>query len=312
VGWREGILGRASLILVGAATAISPVVALARSATFDSLDWITLTSERIAFVRVEAVFDSVYPPRTHTDRSVRYRALRNLAGNVPARGTIARLLGYSPAPSVGDTLLLLWQGEGSGNSSASDQWVHHFSMSHRDSGDVLAFASDFRVIRTADSVIATVERRLRMIKASRPLGDERGWRLRDFMQGRGRLIYWIPADSEAGFIETGSANMLVVPADADRLPSILAESRSSDAHERATAAWRLKEYPGPTAIARLREMLADDGVATLEGSRGGVSFRESAYIVRGQAYRALTAMGVRAPRPPGFESDSTYLETFVW
>lgn len=312
MGWHGRILGRIRLVLVATGVVMSPTTAPARTTAFDSLDWITLTSERIALVRIEAVFDSVYPPRTHTDRSVRYRALRNLAGNGPARSIIARFVGLASDPGLGDTLLVLWQGEGAATSD-TDQWVHHFPMSAPDSrSSLLAFATDFSLIRSGDSVLAAVERRLRMIKANRPLGDDRRWRLRDFMQGRGRLIYWIPEDREAAAVQTGSLNMLVVPADADRLPAILAESKSSDTHERAAAAWRLKEYPGPTAIARLREMLADQGVATMEVSRGGVTIKESAYIVRGQAYRALTAMGIQAPRPPGFESDSTYLETFVW
>ena len=291
---------------------MTPTVTLARSTVFGSLDWLTLTSERIALVRVEAVFDSVYPPRTRTDRSIRYRLLRNLAGSGPARGIIAWLVEPNPTLEHGDTLLALWQGEGSGDSSGSGQWVHHFSMSHRDAGRLRAFATDFRLIHSPDSVLAAVERRLRMIKANRPLGDDRRWRLRDFMQGRGRLMYSIPEESEAGSLQSHSVNGLVVPADADRLPAILAESKSSDPLDRAAAAVRLREYPGPTAIARLREMLADDGTVTVEGTRGGVSFTESVYIVRGQAYRALMAMGVRAPRPPGFEADSTYLETFAW
>ncbi len=260
-------------------------------------------------VQTESIVDSLFPPPAGVlRRTTHFRVLRHLLGQGPVRGSFTDQIAKGvPRPARGDTLLVLWQLDVGANADTS-RWTQVISLSHR--GTVRSdrgLDTHFGVFHSPDSVLATVERRVRMIRAGRPLGDARAWRFADFVRGRGSLAYWMPEASEAQRATyAGSINQLVVPADADRLASVLRETHARRAEERATAAWRLAAYPGPRAIARLREMLKDDAaVALREDGRA-----KAVHAVRAQAYRVLVGMSVAAPRPPGFAADSTLLPMF--
>jgi hypothetical protein len=262
---------------------------------------LALCSERIALVSVTSFGDSVISPYD-SERHIRYAVDRALLGKGPSLGTFAlRVSKRDPPPLRGDKMLVMWWLRiPDSNPPETIRFVDAFNLSHPARAPWNpALTNDFRVVRSPDSILAIVSKRVGLIRAGHPLGDDRRYRLREFAAGHGCIEEPMPLKSEAQLETNGlSENSLVYPADADRLPELLDASRAPRAEMRAWAANALAQYPcASSVVARLEAMLLDDGRSLMLHYRTGGS-ADSAWvpIVRDAARTALDAIQAKRVR----------------
>lgn len=197
--------------------ALHPSPAFAASGRYPSLDWLALTSERVELVRVVPPRDTSSLPLLVGGRIVHYQVVMRLLGRSPSSGSV-RLHVFAPElfPQEGDTLLVFWelQSRADFDDRARPRSITAVNLTHPDrSYGMPALTSDFRVARNSDSVLVIVVRRVAMIRARCPLGDQRDLSLADFAQGQGCVERWMPDDSEAADVNPWGANVLASPAD---------------------------------------------------------------------------------------------------
>lgn len=241
------------------------------SRTYDSIDWLTLTSERIA---VGGVVSSTavplgVPDATHqrevVDARVSFRVLEWLRGGGSRRDSLYWHGGGTwGLPTPGDSVIVFWQlriliAEGRPETLRTATALDLTRLNRGDRGNI-AFTNDYHVFRSAESVLRAVRERVALVESHRPLGDQRRLDVMDFAARRGALNQWMPPESEAQRA-TGSEiiNDLVWPADARLLPALMRTTHDSSAYSRGWAATGLAEYPAAQVVPRLREMLADGG-----------------------------------------------------
>lgn len=103
-------------------------------------------------------------------------------------------------------------------------------------------------------------------------------------------------------IWAGSICYLLVPAGEEFLPLALELTRSREISEREQGAYMLGFYPGQASVARLAELLADDG--RRGGPCGLTDIAPWHYTVRRAAYASLLALGEH-PKEPSVENPPT-------
>jgi hypothetical protein len=281
---------------------MAPVPCAATSMVISSIEWLTVSSPHIAVMRVEAVRDSTVPAANGAPlRSVYLRTQEVLRGAPPAYFRAPRtLVNYEIPPAVGDRVLVFFTRPDAGWEENRDSWFLFELASAGFYEFNPAVSMDARVLH-ADEILQATRKRLRMVRTGRPLGDSRKVDADGIWSGKGSLTLEIPEGTEAAdSIVTMSVNYLVVPADIELLPRIMAEAADTSAWVRAEAACRLVQYPaeGRSTLFRL---LQDRGTIVW-GDR-----KIPVHPVSIAAFEALRAIGVDVARPPQFDDESHLL-----
>jgi hypothetical protein len=150
-----------------------------------------------------------------------------------------------------------------------------------------ALNNHFGAFTSADEIIEVVGRRVELLRSGN--------------KPKGSLSFDIP-DTTAAYLKTwaGSATFLLVPADPDRLPEILAALASEEATQRGWAASSLAQYPGKATEEKLRACLTDTAQTFATHYHGGTVTLEYFSPVRSAAYNALRRLGIKVPVPEGY------------
>ena len=258
-GWARRLL-KALVPLLLLLTSVE--IASAASKRLRSVDMLVLTSERIALVAATTDRDSV--GTTECRFEVHYSVIERLLGRTSGKGIVC-VDECSPAPKRGDSLLVMWHRYTRGDPTDMLLHVQVFNLSQI--GFPPALDNHFGVIRAPDSILTAVRSRIAMIRAGHPLGDDRRLGMRDFASGNGSIDEYMPPDSEAEkatyFL---SLNVLVYPADADRLPAIMRETEDAMPERRGWAATALAQYPRPEVFSRLQELTHDNVLGVREAA----------------------------------------------
>ena len=144
--------------------------------------------------------------------------------------------------------------------------------------------ADMTILQNADSVVAAAEEAIR----THPGGDG----IKTFMRTIPIQSAWTlrPTD-DCELDEKWSLNCLVtlVPVDENLERWALNAVQSPYVWERADGAAALRNFPSDDHIALLKTLLEDEGLNAFPDG--------PIYLVRQQAYRALSLIGVRVPEP---------------
>lgn len=168
-------------------------------------------------------------------------------------------------------------------------------------GSAVAITASFEVLTTREAILAAVLERLGRPLPPCPLRP---------------LRVEVRRSAARDALCPGRVCHLLVPADADRLPSLIEQAlRAEEPSERATAAWRLAAYPGARTEEVLRALLSDPGreEARITGftwvdSPEGMLYTKNftVYPARQAAWSALEALGVNVPKPEGWVEELRY------
>ncbi|MBI3271653.1 MAG: hypothetical protein HYZ53_21865 [Planctomycetes bacterium] len=291
----------ATAVLLTVAALLVPRSLEAEINVAESLDWLAASRPAIALGEVLANEGEAAPKALWLNRTTSVAVKRPLFGEPAARATFTRHVPIeSPAPKPGAEFLLFFATDGTVDCAIE-------LAAPPEAGHGVAYAKDFRILRTREEILRLVEERVARRKAPKEgagappeAGPPRSLRLET------------PEASEAfRSLFSGSACYLIVPADAEYQPKLLEETRSKDVRTRARAAWRLAQYPGPDTVETLRALLTDDGVDVLRTLRNGKQEEERVYTVRQAAYAALKALGIAVEKPAGW-SDALPASSYEW
>ena len=239
----------------------------------ESIDWLTVSSPQIALAVLTELHAAAEP---HAATTLTLRISQTLKGHPPAGATV-KLDGAFDG-SVGDEFVAFFD-------AARAERVLISLTRVAEAGTTLALSSTFAVLRTRREILDAVTRRMRREAPAAPAS----------------LRLEIPAQSDARALLAGDGSAyLVVPADPELGPAILAHTFAQDVWERARSAHQLAAYPNDASIRRLIEMLEDPGTATLQTVGGPGAGRREVYPARQAAYDVLSTLRVPIAEPQSY------------
>jgi hypothetical protein len=272
-----------------------------------SIEWLTVSNSDIAIYRVTAVRDSASaPPTSMLKLDLALRLERTIRGTAPdtihlvdwVMPSFPHLMPNGRIVVLGCGIPKRWeegQADEHGRFATCVSLTPGFQFE-----EALAIDRGFHVLQNPDSILAAIQERMTLIRAGRPLGDNRPVEPAGELGRRGSLTFWMPEESEAQK-ETwvGSYNTLTVPADAAYRPFLLELAKSTEPQPRLQAAYMLREYPGRDTERALKKLLGDYAGFRVETITAGRDTVISRRYIPWVAWRSLEVLGVHAPRPIG-------------
>lgn len=282
-------------LLTAALTLLAPVPLFAEINVGESLDWLTVSRPHIAVAEIVSVQDDRKPQALWMARRFETRLKETLKGKPPATATFTWHVPIETgAPAQGTEFLLFFN---------DDSTVGYaINLASPDiTGQGVAFATHFNVLRTKETILDAVRQRLARLGRQGIATAHTANAANVFTPQRGFLQLEVPFETPAHqALFAGSACYLVVPADVEFRQPLMEQARSNDVWARAKAATKLANYPDDEVKTLLRPLLQDGGSAILQVGGGDQRKNVTVYPARQAAYLTLKSLDEDVEKPEGY------------